>query len=930
MAWSNSLNNKFAKIQPKEEKQEKKENSSFYEDHQARKADSAKSYVTALSAKSTSSAKKSGGSSGSSSKKSDSGSGGSSKKAAPTTVLGNNTKFFSGYQTYQDRKKSGNVFTPSTVLGKHTNMFDTDKARKEYIENQRIAKGAYHPNTQLTSGSKATEKEMPSKLKMYGNDIVTGLNNAWLQVLQSAKVARGNSNTYKLSGLGDTSDIEIKEPIDAIIDGLLDLYTKHTESGQQRSSEMHYQTPGKTDDYVGQAVQTVANAIPNTVVAAMTGGTSEAPELTSVAANTASKVIANTAKNPNFWWSLAQTVGPEYEKAKQDGASETQARAAAWSVGLANSLIEIGGGIETFNPTETSFGKNLIKSAIEEGSEEVYQGGVENLVEKSIYDKDRPIYSTTDEDAVINPKRAAQEFGGGALVAGVMGGARQIGHYGAQAAGKAYNAYNNTVQTGREFKNMGGDVVQSVIDSGIDSDASTSAYKYAQKLQDKQSKGADLSDWNVGRQYQKNVKAIDAEESLKQSVESNTGVPIETQEKIFTRAGQEANGRYVPSGAAGERTRFIPRGGIDISENSDISNPQTLGHEITHAMKANAPTAYKALEDYVMQAAAETNAYAINDRMTELKEKLGYTDEVAREEMVADTVREFFGNKSSIDNIVNSNPSLADKIKDGIKSVKASLQDKTKSPYRNKADIETTYKQLAEIEKRFNAGLREMAENYKAGNVPDGDGGVKYSPIEYDEGGRAYVRIENDVLDGVPRNQWAKTVSKWLNQNIQGNEYTAQSDGDRIKTTRRFTNEYGGGVNSQTISDTPEYDAKMNLAGNIDEAITISRKTGSASDDVKADSSLKHGNFAKNGWDYRTFNFEYNGKRYVASLNVAKGDRGHKAYDVTNIKETEPLTGSRHNSEDTRITAQSLNKSISDEGGNVKFSLKEGVDNSAY
>ncbi len=326
--------------------------------------------------------------------------------------------------------------------------------------------------------------------------------------------------------------------------------------------------------------------------------------------------------------------------------------------------------------------------------------------------------------------------------------------------------------------------------------------------------------------------------------------------------------------------------------------------------------------------------------------------------MVADTVREFFGDKSSIDNIVNSNPSLADKIRDGIKSVKATIQDKTKAPYRNKAEIETTYKQLTEIEKRFNDGLKEMAENYKAdrpsttaygGGPPssksadaalqDGkraDGlrdvedavpyggaeGEKYSPIEYDENGQAYVRIENEVLDGVPKNQWAKTVSKWLNQNIQGNEYTAQSDGDRIKTTRRFTNEYGRGAQYGNLSD-EQFDAKMNLAGNIDEAITISQKTGEAPDSKNSDGTLKHKGFAKYGWDYRTFNFEYNGKKYSANLNIAKGDSGHKAYEVTKIEEVTPI-GESSKDEGTRVNSvTSSDNSISDGDGNVKYSVKE-------
>lgn len=110
---------------------------------------------------------------------------------------------------------------------------------------------------------------------------------------------------------------------------------------------------------------------------------------------------------------------------------------------------------------------------------------------------------------------------------------------------------------------------------------------------------------------------------MQRSVESNTGIPIEARERIFTPTRQEANGQYTPSSAAGERVRFIPRGGIDLSLNSEMSQPQTLGHEITHTMKENAPEAYSALEEYVIEAAKETNADAFESRINSLINKYG-------------------------------------------------------------------------------------------------------------------------------------------------------------------------------------------------------------------------------------------------------------------------------------------------------------------
>ncbi len=157
MAWSKSLNNKFAKIQPKEE--EKKQESSFYDNYKARSGsnNNSVSFTPSLKAKT-------GGSTGSAASSKQSGGGTvSSKKAAPTTVLGNNTKYFSGFQSYQDRKKTGNVFTPSPVLGKYGSGFNFGTTLKLKAENnkrkqerERLERGVYHPNTRITSGNIAT------------------------------------------------------------------------------------------------------------------------------------------------------------------------------------------------------------------------------------------------------------------------------------------------------------------------------------------------------------------------------------------------------------------------------------------------------------------------------------------------------------------------------------------------------------------------------------------------------------------------------------------------------------------------------------------------------------------------------------------------------------------------------------------------------
>ena len=54
------------------------------------------------------------------------------------------------------------------------------------------------------------------------------------------------------------------------------------------------------------------------------------------------------------------------------------------------------------------------------------QGVIERALQNPMYGAGNPLFSTTDERAIFNPATAAQEFAGGAVVGGVLGGG-QIG-----------------------------------------------------------------------------------------------------------------------------------------------------------------------------------------------------------------------------------------------------------------------------------------------------------------------------------------------------------------------------------------------------------------------------------------------------------------------------------------------------------------------
>lgn len=177
-------------------------------------------------------------------------------------------------------------------------------------------------------------------------------------------------------------------------------------------------------------------ALPNAVLAFLSGGASAAgtlaPQATGAAA-TASAAAKKLVSNPMFKTSAVQTLGSSYDDAKNAGATDEQAIVAAVLSTAFNSAVEVGGGVETLpgalRGADLSNGKKALQwfsSMLDEGKEEVVQGVISGLTEKAVFDENRALYSATDENAVVNPGRMAKEFGMGTAVGGLLGGGQVL------------------------------------------------------------------------------------------------------------------------------------------------------------------------------------------------------------------------------------------------------------------------------------------------------------------------------------------------------------------------------------------------------------------------------------------------------------------------------------------------------------------------
>lgn len=303
----------------------------------------------------------------------------------------------------------------------------------------------------------AAEKEAPAQ----PDDKETGKGMLWKGVTQAANGFAQTlgwlpGNALKELGWENNPFSNLAEAQQQIADAAQEYYGKNMQNGTKRQ---------KIADEIGT---TTVAALPQAIMAMMTmGGSAEAQLATGGAraaatlpgivgnaktsAVTAQQMAQAMAKDPNFWLAFSQVAGQNYQNAKADGASDWEANAFAMANGLVNAAAEVAGGIQKL-PGELQVSesalKSWIKSAAEEGQEEVVQGVLERALQNLTYNKGNKVFSTKDEDAVLNPVTGAKEFGLGMTVGGILGGGQTIV---GKAAGLARGAAGNVQADVREL-----------------------------------------------------------------------------------------------------------------------------------------------------------------------------------------------------------------------------------------------------------------------------------------------------------------------------------------------------------------------------------------------------------------------------------------------------------------------------------------------
>ncbi len=393
---------------------------------------------------------------------------------------------------------------------------------------------------------------------------------------------------------------------------LNDYYSKQYDLWEEdRQNDLSgYGNVGKTVSDLGVSI---VNALPSAILALMSGGTSTAAQgatlATQTAANAGNAAIASNAlktvaKDPQFWFSFAQTAGNDYEYAKETGANDLEATLYALATSGMNAAVERGSGIQTL-PGNVKGGANpflsLLKSGFEEGREEIVQRGISGTMEKSVYNPDKEVFSTTNPDAIINPAEMAKEGAMGAGVGWAIGGG-QI----------AFNSGVNAVNNNR-IRKLGKDYsvdTEAVIQEGLESDPNSEAYQIAQELQDKLDAGKPISNVDIGRAVIANEAEIRKEEQNAALGETEQPATLEEAAEAVVSDRENENSARIS-----EETQKDTKLPVE-SIKTGTKPVEAVKNDIPEVKQEATPEVKPTLEQRVAEAEAKTvkSAYELGKR----------------------------------------------------------------------------------------------------------------------------------------------------------------------------------------------------------------------------------------------------------------------------------------------------------------------------
>lgn len=416
------------------------------------------------------------------------------------------------------------------------------------------------------------------------------------------------------------------------------------------------------------------------------------------------------------------------------------------------------------------------------------------------------------------------------------------------------------------------------------------------------------------------------------------GVKIELVDEIATPdGGRGGNGLYIPSRNT-IQISMDTEGAVGADGKLDAGAfVAVAAHEITHRIQDLAPEQYRAYRDYAMNAMAQAQGYGTTANLVEGKLReyaeggVNLTAEQAMDEIAADFTRDMLHDAGLFKELVQEHRSVArrvlDALKDFIRRVKAafssrSAQDRAaRSEYG--VDMDTLEEAARLWQRAYDAATAQASGKSKSAAQAGGAG--RFS-IRYDQDNNPYVVIEEDILAGVPRSEWVRTVKDNLRQKFPNGVTVGRNVIEIDKQSRREMT-FSNYMQRLMRTDRQIFADKLRATNNADEILRAARNwVNEALLHPRRDAII---DFARGEVLMRIGSNDYAAQVIVGN----QGGGNLLLYDIINLEQTEireKRTGTDYTQKPRegatgRQSAPASDDSISETGGDVngRYSLKE-------
>ncbi len=293
------------------------------------------------------------------------------------------------------------------------------------------------------------------------------------------------------------------------------------------------------------------------------------------------------------------------------------------------------------------------------------------------------------------------------------------------------------------------------------------------------------------------------------------------------------------------------------------------------------------------------------------------TREQAAEEVIGDFFRNYaFRSQEAINALCQTNGNLGERI---LSWLRYKIDD-----MKLRRSKDSWARDLLKVERQYALALREAGRNpYNAGRA-QANSDVTYS-VKRTADNKPFIEIEEDILAGVPEDQWKTTVFNYIRQKFKGG---FDANGQHIDVTRNSAKEFARSKYSNWLerNDRETYADKLRASAYLDEI------TAASPDYVNED--LHHdrdGNITSFGRGNIRFRFGTND--YISEVLIGNRDDGslvfHDVVNVTPTSFTEKQTKQSPELGDISAATNSLGTASGDNIPSATESVKMGEKESA-